>query len=543
MKLKFMNKIHLILSKFYNLFFIISFTISILVLLFFFIIILNVKFLIYPSIITNILLLFPNINYLHSYFFPNEFNRTFYSFILFFLFNLKFIIPIFISTIFIYFLNKKYNKNFLYNIFNSLIFLILSLIYKYFLHQDLSSIIFLIFFICGVFNFILKNNNFIIKCLLIVPVINVFILPIHFMEYTWYNFFKIKSYKILLYFISILLFFIHIMLFIIFFMIPLHINYKYNKPFFKIRGYYHINCINDDIYFVNNNGNITVGNKINEINHLMAKNFKNTLLKENISGKYFMYEIPVSSKIQDFKINKEMDEVYVYDGLNNKFLVLDYKTGKINKQKQLKDDRLKIITGERISFDNNSKTIALALEHSFLYIFDMNTLNIIRKVNIPQESDDLIFNKINKSYVISFWTDVPFFIVCPVDYRKKIKKIACPVFQGELSYSNINKEIYIAFHQQGQIYVYDANTYKLKKKIKVRYGVKNISYDEHHNVLVTASYFAGYVDILLMNGSDKIIYSKFVNFNLRQPILCNDILYIPTYYNMYRYNVKHLFEV
>lgn len=173
----------------------------------------------------------------------------------------------------------------------------------------------------------------------------------------------------------------------------------------------------------------------------------------------------------------------------------------------------------------------------------MNTLNIIRQVNIPKESDDLIFNKIDKSYVISFWLDTPFFIVCPVDYREKIKKIICPIFQGELCYSDINKEIYIAFHEQGQIYVYDANTYNLKRKTKVRYGAKNISYDEHRNVLVTASYFTGYVDILLMDGSDKIIYSKFVDFNLRQPVLCNDILYVPTHYNMYRYDIKYLFEI
>jgi len=85
--------------------------------------------------------------------------------------------------------------------------------------------------------------------------------------------------------------------------------------------------------------------------------------------------------------------------------------------------------------------------------------------------------------------------------------------------------------------------YNLKRKIKVRYGAKNISYDEHRNVLVTASYFTGYVDILLMDGSDKIIYSKFVDFNLRQPVLCNDILYVPTHYNMYRYDIKYLFEV
>ena len=88
--------------------------------------------------------------------------------------------------------------------------------------------------------------------------------------------------------------------------------------------------------------------------------------------------------------------------------------------------------------------------------------------------------------------------------------------QGYIAISEQNKEVYIAFHQQGRIGVYDATTMKLKRKIKSNYTVKDITYDEELNILIAPSYFTGYIDIFLMDGSDKLLTRKFVGYELRE---------------------------
>ena len=56
---------------------------------------------------------------------------------------------------------------------------------------------------------------------------------------------------------------------------------------------------------------------------------------------------------------------------------------------------------------------------------------------------------------------------------------------------------------------------KLKKKIKTNYTVKDITYDEELNVLIAPSYFTGYVDIFLMDGTDRLLTREFVGYELR----------------------------
>ena len=100
--------------------------------------------------------------------------------------------------------------------------------------------------------------------------------------------------------------------------------------------------------------------------------------------------------------------------------------------------------------------------------------------------------------------------------KERLRKIKADKYQGYLAISERNREIYIAFHQQGKIGVYDAETVKLKRKIKSNYTVKNITYDEELNILIAPSYFTGYVDIFLMDGSDKLLVREFVGYALRE---------------------------
>jgi uncharacterized secreted protein with C-terminal beta-propeller domain len=57
---------------------------------------------------------------------------------------------------------------------------------------------------------------------------------------------------------------------------------------------------------------------------------------------------------------------------------------------------------------------------------------------------------------------------------------------------------------------------ELKRKIKTNYTVKDITYDEDLNILIAPAYFTGYIDIFLMDGTDKLLKREFVGFELRE---------------------------
>lgn len=281
-------------------------------------------------------------------------------------------------------------------------------------------------------------------------------------------------------------------------------------------------CINNDKTFIN----YIDKNKSNQI----------SIVEMDCNLRKTFRVFPNNRFFNILSINYEKNEIYNFDNINKNFLIFDYNTLELKKKKKLP---IVGIDFEKIDFDNESKTISLALEHGIIYIFDMNTLDIIEQMESPMELASVCYNRANKSYVFSYWLNTPYFMVYSI-YEKTIKKYSSPPFQGEIEYSNKNKELYIPYHEQGQIYVLDAETYKLKRKINVRYSVKNLYYSEQYNILVAASYYTGFIDIILMDGSDEIIGSKFLGFLLRRPILFNDNIYIASWGKKYKYNVKNL---
>lgn len=537
-------------SKNYSSIFIVSVVLSTILILFFLLAILNIKFLIYPSMITDILLLFPNINYVHEHFFCNPSNRFTLISLLLILDNIYFMVSIVISTILLYYLNIKNNKFLIYKLVTLFVFVVLFFIYDFLFQKNfvnlLTAKIFLIFLIYYIFNFILSNKNIFIKFLLLIPLINLLLVPIHTIQHIYCDYFNKGKYNNIVLILSLVFMFFGIQVAVV-----LSVSQIMNKliSFYSPSGVYHINNVNNTINYISYQNISLMNNRSVDFMPQSIDDFDayNLFIEETNLQKQKKFKIDFKTEIQDLQINYIRKEIYTYDGTNNKFLILDYDTGNIIREKKLVDDfyvkysMYNNITTERISFDNNTQTIALALEHSYLYIFDMNTLEIIRQEQIPTENDSIIFNKTDNSYVLSFWTMTPYIISCPIDTQKEVRKIRAPVCQGEMAYSNKNKEIYLSLHQQGQIYVYDANTYTLKRKIKVRYGVKNVNYDEQYNILLTTSYFSGYLDIISMK-TDKVVYSKFVHYHARQPVICNNIIYVPTTIGIYRYDVKHLLE-
>ena len=176
-----------------------------------------------------------------------------------------------------------------------------------------------------------------------------------------------------------------------------------------------------------------------------------------------------------------------------------------------------------------------------LVVLKMNQIKYIK--GIEDYVDSLIYNKYRNSFLVSFWGKKQFLQEIDIE-NKKIRKIKADKYQGYIAMSERNKEIYVAFHQQGQIGVYDAETMKLKRKIKSNYTVKDITYDEELNILIAPSYFTGYVDIFLMDGSDKLLTREFVGYELREGCFDpqKENLYICSERGLYikKINIKNL---
>jgi hypothetical protein len=164
--------------------------------------------------------------------------------------------------------------------------------------------------------------------------------------------------------------------------------------------------------------------------------------------------------------------------------------------------------------------IVFVLENGVCGSINLDTYDIKYIKGISDSSDSIIYNKYRKCFLITFWEKTEFSrnnFLQEIDIEnKKIRKIKADNYQGNIAMSEKNKEIYIAFNQQGRIGVYDVKTMKLKRKIKSNYTVKNITYDEELNILIAPSYFTGYVDIFLMDGSDKLLTREFVGYELRE---------------------------
>ena len=149
--------------------------------------------------------------------------------------------------------------------------------------------------------------------------------------------------------------------------------------------------------------------------------------------------------------------------------------------------------------------------------------------------DGVIYNKYRDCFLVSFYDDNEF--LQEIDIKnKKIRKIKADKYQGYIAISERNKEIYITYYLQGRIGVYDAQTMRLKRKIKSEYITKNIRYDEELNILIAPSYFTGYVDIFLMDGSDKLLTREFVGYELR------DVCFDSKKENLYVCSINGLYK-
>ena len=223
---------------------------------------------------------------------------------------------------------------------------------------------------------------------------------------------------------------------------------------------------------------------------------------------------------QDIIYNEQKKEIYVYDHTVGIFYILDVFNRAVKYKTKLEDVPLDIISA-RLCCNNDFSLLSLAFEgksmekSNLFYLFNLEDYKLLGTYPNYCSRDFVIYNKYRNSFLITYYQDTPLIREFNLN-TKDFNDMNAGWYQGYSAISEINKEIYIAFHQQGTIAVYDAETMKLKRKIKSNYTVKDITYDEELNILIAPSYFTGYIDIFLMDGNDKLLTRKFVGYELRQ---------------------------
>lgn len=378
--------------------------------------------------------------------------------------------------------------------------------------------IFLVYLAIIYINIYLKAHNKIIKSFLLIPVLGEVFFGYHILNHITYKFDLAKK--------------------IIFFTF-LNIIFLF-APISKINIEKSMQNANElvaagDFYIVNTDG---LKNRI-----ISNDKSKKEIVEIDLnSQKKMRYPVSCKGMFDGAVYNQNKKEYYFYDEFSGSLCVLndDFKLKNI---KQVSAPTHEAKSGHRIVFDNDSGIIILILEKGKLYKLDINNFEIIYSSNIPDRSDYAVINKFRKSCLISFWLKENFLIEYSID-NNEIKKIQVPRMQGYIQISDKNEEIYVAYHQKGQIFVYDAKTYELKRKIKTNYGVKNITYDNDLDILIAPSYIKGVIDIFLMDGSDDLIWQSFVGPMLREARFDakKENLFVSSKYGLYKtpINIKEV---
>ena len=224
--------------------------------------------------------------------------------------------------------------------------------------------------------------------------------------------------------------------------------------------------------------------------------------------------------VQDIIVNNYKNEIILYDHTKAQLIFFSIDSLKVISILDFTPYHVEKSFG-RICCDEAMTKLLICFEDPLkfgAFLVDLNKHTIIKKYKISSPRDYIIYNKYRNSFINTFHQlhDVMQEIKCDTTSSKKVEIIKAAQNQGYICISDRNKEVYVAFHQQGRIGVYDAQTMKLKRKIKSNYTVKDITYDEELNILIAPSYFTGYVDIFLMDGTDRLLTREFIGYELRE---------------------------
>lgn len=253
---------------------------------------------------------------------------------------------------------------------------------------------------------------------------------------------------------------------------------------------------------------------------------------DKIDLPYRTFEIE-TGELEHIAINEQRNEIYHFDRDRIRLYVYDLETLIPTRQSPL----LKAGMGSaKVAFDNRSKTIAVKQEGNYCWILDMDTLEPIAPVIETHHTDVLSFDQTSGQYLLSIDRDSESFRAISTD-GKTVRDIPAAKNQLTITSSAKRREVYLALPLKGQVYVYDAVTMTLKKKIETVFGVRGVACDEKHSLLITTSMFTGYVDVIDLN-SGRSIQKKFVQYYLRGVVLNSDKreAFVASIHGLYRFD-------
>jgi len=480
----------------YNFFFYASRIITLTIILFIIFCILNMKYSIFETFFENLIYVFGNP-------FVGQQKSTIFKlwplysfFIIFVNWTIYLIIYVILLIVLVSF-NFYFSKKFLAHFNIIIINIVLLLIIVNFISVPFNKIPFVlamlvISFILFYVNFYMKSGIKYLQGFCLIPIFGDFLIP----NYSLPKKNNVLSIVILLLSINFL-----ILLFSPFQIDSINLSKK-NK----------LQILNSDLHSLN----------IDNLNRIITKEKNAFVILNNVLDDKSIEKINYITQTQNIIFDEYEKNFYIYDETTGKIIVFDENFNVLKENKIIKEIKDKH-SSERICFDKNN--IAVLLEKQRILIINKFDLSVKHKFEVPDYNDYIIYNKFLSSFMISFWTLREYFFVYSVN-ENKWTKVDAPSMQGFFSISEQNKEIYLAFHQKGRIYVYDAETLQLKRKIKTQWSVKNIYYDETLNVLIAPGYFTGYVDIFLMDGSDTLLCSEYIDLEIRDAKFDNTKQYL-----------------
>lgn len=426
-------------------------------------------------------------------------------------------------------INLLFKKNFFKYLFSVILFSLTTyfayLIFLFPLPYKFIILFFIIFLFFVLINYnstiISRKINLFTKILLLIPILNIILLP----SYTVKLLFNYKINKINKFLIFILPFITTTFCFTFFpytnTLQALTTIAKKSNELIMEGTFYNIN---------NDNGNI-----------LTSLQTELLLIKNNQIQSIFKSNDNIIFDIQTILFNNKKNEYYYYEHPNYKFYVLDGNNFNLKKEITfpiISENKNGLC--ERMVFDDTEQNIAIILENGPFYILDTDSFEIKDTQNLCFGNDSIVFNPYRKEFLMTFWNrygKIPIYSLT----NNKFQFINSYIFQGTLTLSKRNKELYLSLPQRGKIYVYDAETYKFKYKIKTLYMAKSLYYIEEKNILIVLSYNTGYIDIFLMNESHKLLKRQFIGgYRLRDAKLAQDnkTLYITSAFGLYKTSLE-----
>lgn len=222
---------------------------------------------------------------------------------------------------------------------------------------------------------------------------------------------------------------------------------------------------------------------------------RSTLVIYDLNNLSRRQEFPIrTGELQDLRYNPARQELYHFNLSNDVLMVLDTKTAAL-KRASVKSYNARGGGSARVAYDNVSRTIAVTREDDIMLMFDMDTLRLLQRLPIADRNEFILFDEMSRHFILSYFDKLKSIrLITP--RGESIRYVPAERYQGGMALSRNLRELYVSLPLRSMIYVYDIDTYRLKRKIHTVFGVRNLAYDEDHKIIVAASLVNGYVDVI-----------------------------------------------